>query len=410
MKRILKLLIKTALVLLLLPLMLVFAIFLYATFVNPSAEKTMQEMTEFLEQRKSPGNGFGGEAGLQISDSRYASEKFFWMDSSHLIFRVKATVKAPEDGGKVFIWDVSADTIKPLDSNYAISGFRDNKLYFVRRNEDRSTRAQAPRYDYFSAEIRELEDRWVVESEENYTDKLQLPSEQYELSWVGESFPSFRVKREFREELGVPIHRFKYMWEWGWILRMPKLGEKYWGQSVPEMGFIDLDGKLYADQPGRKVADIIDLPAREFLGLRLVYVAYLDRYWLANTVYGDLSKTRIMGFVDRDGDFSPYLWPDGWLQYFAIPLPTRKGVFWSGIDYRKNKSGSSLKGAFIRGYNGRIHKVIEGAAVAMRMSADGCKVAFFNSLSEEDRSKTSLKIFNACSSIIGNRVIENVKY
>lgn len=408
MKRILTLMFNTAVVLLLLPLMLVFAVFLYAKFVNPGAEKTMEEMTEFLEQRKLPDNGFGGEHGLKITDSGYSSERFFWMDSSHLIFRTNRTASAPKEKMKVLVWDLAVDIIKPLDSDYFISGFRDDKLFFVKRNEVRSKQARAQRYDYFEAEIHELEDIWVVQSEESLTDKQQPPSEQYELTWSGGSLPSFRVKREFREELDLPDHRFKYLWEWGWILRMPRSGPDHWGQSVPEMGFINLGGEIYAEQPGIKVGEMIGLPPREYPDLRIIYIAYLDRYWVANTVYGDLSLTRAMGFVGRDGVFTPYIWPENWPQYSGIPMPTRKGVFWSGKDYRE--SGGIDKGAFIRDSAGLVHKVIQGTAIAIKMSPDGCQVAFFNTLDEKDRSKSSLKNFSVCSSLIENEVVEDVEY
>ena len=71
MKRALRVLFKTVIVLLLLPLILVYGIFLYVKFVNPGAEKTMKETTEFLEQKRSSGNGFGGESGLQRATISY---------------------------------------------------------------------------------------------------------------------------------------------------------------------------------------------------------------------------------------------------------------------------------------------------------------------------------------------------
>jgi len=55
----LRFLFKAALFVLLLPLMVVIAIFLYATFANPGAQQTMEKMTDFLENRRAGGNGFG---------------------------------------------------------------------------------------------------------------------------------------------------------------------------------------------------------------------------------------------------------------------------------------------------------------------------------------------------------------
>ena len=86
MKRIMKILLKTAIVLLLLPLFIVYALFIYAKYINPSAEDTMKEMTEFMERRKLPGNGFGGEEGMIVIDSDYRSEKYFLIDNERQFF------------------------------------------------------------------------------------------------------------------------------------------------------------------------------------------------------------------------------------------------------------------------------------------------------------------------------------
>ena len=308
------------------------------------------------------------------------------------------------------MWDLTTNIIKPLFCDCSINGFRKNELYYSKRSEINGNLRGARGADLFASELLEVADRWILEAEINISDAIEPPSDKYEVFWRSEGRPWFRVRQEFRTDRSVPPHRFRYLSEWGWILRMPKVGPDYWDQSAPEMGFIDLDGEIYSGQPGTKIGDMIDIPAREYPELKVVYVEYLDLYWLANNVYGDLSKTRTMGFVDHEGIFSPYLWPDSWAQYSGIPIPTRKGIFWSGIDYRENNSGNGGNGAFLRDVKGEIHKAIEGSAIAIKMSGDGCQVAFFNTISEQDRSKSSLKIFNACNSKIENEVIEDVKY
>tara|TARA_R110001592_G_scaffold357416_1_gene660686 strand:+ start:275277 stop:276518 length:1242 start_codon:yes stop_codon:yes gene_type:complete len=410
MKRALRVLFKTVIVLLLLPLILVYGIFLYVKFINPGAEQTMKETTEILEQKRSAGNGFGGEPGLQILDSGYRSERFFWMDSDHLIFQTNYNANFAEKSGKVYVWELTTNIIKPLFCDCFIAAFRGERFYFLRRSEDRLNLQGLRGADHFESKLYELEDRWITDGEVNIADALNRPSEKYGVTWSEGSVPAFRVRQEFRNEQGAPDHRVLHLPEWGWILRMPRTGPDYWDQSVPEMGFIDLDGEIYSEQPGTKVGAMIDIPAREYPGLKVIYMEYLDLYWLANNVYGDLSKTRAMGFIDHEGIFSPYLWPDSWGQYYAIPVPTRKGLFWSGLDYRENKSGGGEKGAFIRDFTGQIHEVIEGAAIALKISPDGCQVAFFNTLSEEDRSSSSLKMFNACNSTLENGVISDVEY
>ena len=117
-----------------------------------------------------------------------------------------------------------------------------------------------------------------------------------------------------------------------------------------------------------------------------------------------------MGFIDDKGDLTPYAWPKGWPDYFFIPLPTRKGMFWSGLDHRNISSGPSRKGAFLQGASKKIHKVIQGATTALTLSPDGCFVAFYNNLDDGDQRKSSLKVFDACNSTENDKVLDYVDY
>lgn len=410
MKRFLKFLIKATIVILLLPLFVVFAIFLYGTLVNPEAQRTMEKMTDFLEDRKAGGNGFGGDRGFPIRDTGYNTERFYWMDDDHIVFQTNYSSSNPERDNKVFVWDLQSESFKPVPCDCNILGFREGKIYFARRYEDNPSQYGPRGSHYFSATLQELDDDWIVIDAVNLTDTIRPPSEKYRVGWrVGGQY-TYSVKNEFREDLDSPRHKTRLMPEWGWVLRLPWTGPEFWDQSVPEMGFIDLGGQVYAEQAGTKVGDLPDLPPRQLSSIRVVYVPYLEAYWLAADVNSDVSKTTYLGLINRQGEILPYSWPIHWPTYDSTPLPARKGVFWSGLDYRESSAQHNGYGAFLRDADNRIHKVIQGSTVKLTLSPDGCKIAFYNNLDKRDRSKTSMKVFDACQSTANDEVLRDVTY
>ena len=136
MKRVLKILFKTAIVLLLLPLFVVFGLFIYAQYINPDAEDTMKEMTEFLDKSKLAGNGFGGEEGIRVLDSKLrSSKKFFWIDKENVLFRTDINANGRKDIQRNYVWNTETDSIKPLSVNGPVSCFFNNNLYHAKPSE-----------------------------------------------------------------------------------------------------------------------------------------------------------------------------------------------------------------------------------------------------------------------------------
>lgn len=410
MKRVLKMFFKTAIVLLLLPLIVVFGLFIYAQYINPDAEDTMKEMSEFLEKSKLPGNGFGGEEGMKVIDSGYRSEKYFWLDNERLVFQKSYSAYDSKDVQKTHIWNIRDNLIKPLSCDCSIINFYADRLHYARFSETKTLPNGKKKADRFQATVVELKDQWVLENQVNEEELLGASADRHELAWGIDGKPWFRIRSDLRNDHDVPRHRFLYLWEWGWILRMPWVGPEHWNQTRPEMGFFDIGGNLYFGQPGKKVSDLLSMPAREYPGLKVRYIHFLEKFWLANTVYGDLKRKRIMGFIGRDGIFQELAWEDGWLEYSGIPLPTRKGIFWSGKDFRTTGSNPYFNGAYIKDGKDQIRNVVVGSAISSRLSDDGCKVAFFNTPDEGDRTSASLKVFNVCQSSINAKEMQDANY
>jgi hypothetical protein len=405
----LKIGLATASFLLLFPLIVFCGLFTYGKYMTHVAQERLDAIDVQQERAMKTGNGFGGDPGMEILDSGYRSEKFFWIDDDNLVFETQLMANTPEGIRRQYVWNTRERTIKPLIIEGAISAFYDGKFHYAQFSDTEVLRNGRKKSDRFQSTLKELGDSWVIENRENMEDVLDPPPERYELAWH-EGKPWFYLDPKLRTESDIPKHRFEYMWEWGWILRKPWDGPQYLDQTYPEMGFFDIGGTIYADQEGVKVADLVDLPVNDLVHLVLVYVGFLDKYWLANRFYGGKPKQKFMGFLGRDGKFQEVELLDSWPGYSGIPLPSRKGLFWSGQDYRLVSPSPYDNGAFIRDRDGGIHKAIKGSALRSQLSSDGCRVAFFNPPRPDSRSGASLKIFNVCQSTMDGKELTNVDY
>jgi hypothetical protein len=390
-------------------LFVVFGLFIYGSYFNPDFEQTMKDMTAFLEKTESIGNGFGGETGMNVIDSGYRSKRYFWIDDETLAFQTSYSAYAPKDIQRNYIWNTREDVIKPLVCDCSPIDFYDNYFYYAKFSEKKLRPDGNKKADRFRSTLVELEDRWVLENRLNMEDVLDLPSEQFELSWKVDGKPWFRIKLDSRSDSDSPRHRFLYLWEWGWILRMPSVGPEHWSQTTPQMGFFDIDEEVYFGQSGKKVADLIDLKISNLPSVKVVHVGFLDVYWIANQLGGGTGKEKIQGFIHRDGTIQYGSWLNGWPEYSGIPLPTMKGFFWSGTDYRAVSPSLSDSGAYLKTKDGQVHKIVQGEAITGHMSNDGCVVAFFN-VPRHDHDNGSLKVVNVCKSTVDGKEFQNVDY
>ncbi len=409
MKRPLKILLATAGFLLLFPLIVFCGLLAYGKYMTHVAQERQDAIDVQQEHAMKTGNGFGGDPGMEILDSGYRSETFFWIDDDSLVFQTELTANAPQGIRRHYVWNTRERRIKPLVMEGAISAFYDGKFHHAQFSATEVLANGRKKSDRFQSTLKQLDERWVLENSQNMEDVLDAPPERYVLAWYGGK-PSFYLNPALRTESDVPKHRFEYLWEWGWILRTPWVGPEHVDQAIPEMGFFDIGGKIYADQPGKKVADLAGLPSGDLINLVVVYLAYLDTYWLANEFYGGKPKQKFMAFLGRDGKLRKVGLLDNWAGYSGIPLPTRKGLFWSGQDYRLVSPSPYDNGAFLRDGEGRIHKAIKGSALRSQLSGDGCRIAFLNPPRPDSRSGASLKVFNVCQSTMDGKELTNVDY
>ena len=409
MKKLFTLVFKTTVVLLLLPLFVVFGLFIYAQYVNPGAVDTMKAMTEKLEKSAS-GNGFGGEEGFVVLDSMFkSSKKYFWLDNKNILFRTDFSAYSPKDVQRNYVWNTEEDSIKPLALDGSLSCFFEEKLYYASPSEAKTLPGGSVRAQVYQSELREIDNKWTVESSQNIESIWPRPSEDYDLYWSDECQPQFIEKPDLRSGNRSSAYRIKYASEWGWILRVPRVAPTSPTNKIPKVGLFDLNGEAYFGQRGRKVAGLSPSLSTDLSNLHLTYIGFLDRYLLANKLYGDRAKSKILELVDRNGKFQHIAALDDWLAYTDIPLPTRKGIFWSGKDYRMQNPSPTDTGTFLKDRGGRIHKVARGEAFGGALSSDGCSVAFFNP-PEYGKGKGSLKVLKVCDSKIDDEELQNVDY
>ena len=111
----LKILLKVVIVILLLPLFIVYGIFLYAMYLQHSAEIYKQNLDKSLAELSSTGNGFGGEAGFSIQDSGYRARRiFFWIDNQNIVFVDDSKTDPEKKEQRVYVWNTENNTTKPL--------------------------------------------------------------------------------------------------------------------------------------------------------------------------------------------------------------------------------------------------------------------------------------------------------
>ena len=412
MKRILKLLLKTGIFLLLLPLFIVFGAFIYLKYINPDAVSTMEAMTEFLEQSARNGNGFGGEEGFVVIDSdKQSSSSFFWIDNNNLVLRTDYSAHAVKDIDRNFVWNISTNTTKPLGTNAPLTCIANGRLFHVGvpGNQIRIP-GEKRELEIFQSSLSEQDDKWVVLDSRKVTDIWKPPSEKYEMVWSQECRPWFRGKSGARTDLDTPEYRFTYLPEWGWIYRIPRIGRENVQQPSTKVGFFELREGIYFGQEGRKIEAHIDIPSEDLANLQIIYVGFLDKYWLANRLLNDSAKKKFLAFLDRSGEIKEVDWLAGWPEYSGIPMPTAKGIFWSGKDYRSTNSTVGKYGVFLLDGAGRVETIAEGIALNGKITSDGCNVAFHHSPRNDHGPGRTLKVFKACDSTVNAKELRNVKY
>ena len=185
------------------------------------------------------------------------------------------------------------------------------------------------------------------------------------------------------------------------------MGEDITNYPGLEMGIFDIDGEVYYGQEGKQLNSMDDFFASGVQSIDLVYLHFADKYWLATRLFEQPGENVVMGLIDREGKFNEIKWLSDWPDYYGITVLTRKGLFWSGRDYRLENPGPYDKGAYLQRADGLVYKVVQGQSFDPVLSNDGCSIAFYN-ISRYDRDDGSLKVFRICESDINAKELQNV--
>lgn len=394
---------------LLLPVIAYLALFVYGTYLIESVKMQQRAVDRKMESLKENDNGFGGESGLKVLDSGYYTSSHYWLDQSHVIFVREWLAGEDKYANANFVWDVQDNNIKPIELYGRLLCLRDGEIYFQSDSTEFPQAAtNSSEGGIYLAKIAELDSKWILNDVVNSKDLISPPSDRYRFEWKQNCGYWYRLKREEQSLNEVPEHRFDYFHEWGWILRTPSLGQEG-KQHIPEMGIFDIDKAIYSGQPGVKLADLPPVHDSEINDIQIQYLEYLDKFWLAVYSAEQPEINKSMFLVNRKGEYQEIPWLiKGWKKYNELPLLSRKGLVWEGYDYRLAKTSVYDLAGFID--HGGVHKFVHGNVETMKLSPDGCKVAFSSRFRIDKGPAPSLKVFNICESTINGKELNDVYY
>ena len=404
-----KMILKIVLIILLLPVVALVGLYIYGNVMIYFMEKEQETVRVQQDELYSAGNGFGGDEGMVVVDSGYFSEKFSWLDNDHLIINTVWIGNTDKNEGRLHVWNVASNEIKPVDIYGRLFCARGEDVYFFDGDREReSSEGQARFSNVMRGSLAEDGNVWKFTNVEQLTQIWSSPGERYEFAWSVWCTPWFRVKSELRSEDDLGKYNFRLLPEWDWVMRYPDPDLISYDQSSPEMGFFRIGAEPYFEQSGQKISVLADWSLKEMRSSELRYVDFLDRYWMA-ILSSDLDSVEMMGFVSRDGRFDKWEWSEQWPQYVGMPLPTRKGMFWSGYDFRLADPGRYDTGSFLEDLTGTIHRVTLENGFKHNLSPDGCRVAFYGA-PRHKLGAITLKYFDACRSTLDEKEFEDVEY
>ena len=403
-----KVLLACGIAILVLPVVFYGGLLVYALLNVAEVQQRSADIASEQARLAKAGNGFGGEVGMDVVDSGYLSDKFFWLDNDHLLFKALTTKKIPDIPYPNMVWNLQTGVVKPLIPKLSVKRFHKGKLDYTRTIAGEFQDNGRQKWGSFQATLREHAEHWDIEDEQNFEDIYPAPSDRYELRW-GPDGPRYKVKRDLHIEGDYPVHSAKYLLEWGWILRTPRKSIQAYNQSIPEMGLFAIDDEIYAQQEGKKIVPSVDIDRKVLAYIELAYVAFLDKYWLANRLHGRKSEPLYIGFLNPDGSFQRLKWPDNRSNYDGIPIPTRKGLLWSGLDPGLSEHTMYDSNTYLRVSDQREVKIMKGTSLRLAMTNNGCRVASHN-IARIDKAVVTLKVFNVCQSTMDGKELKDVSY
>jgi hypothetical protein len=400
---------KVTLIILLLPIVGLVSLYLTGVGMSWYLEHQQASVRATQDEISTSGNGFGGEAGMVVVDSGFVSKRFSWLDNDHLVINTEWIGKSDKNEDRLYVWNVASNQIKPVDIYGRLFCARGKDVYFIDGNrKPDATESSGGFSNKMRGDLVEVGSVWKFTDVEQLAEIWSSPDERYEFAWTVLCTPWFRVKPELRSESDLKRYNFKSLPEWGWVMRYPAPDLRNYDLTSPEMGFFGIGAEPYFEQPGQKISELADWSIIELGSSELRYVDFLDRYWMA-VLSSDIDQSKMMGFFSRDGRFQKWEWSEQWPQYVGMPLPTRKGMFWSGDNFRLAAPGRYDTGSFLEDSAGNIHQVTLEYGFKHRLSPDGCRVAFYGAPKHKPAAIT-LKYFDACRSTLNEKEFEDVEY
>lgn len=386
---------------LLLPVVFFCGLYIYGTYMTARIESRQDALDERQEVLSTSGNGLGGEPGMKVIASEHSPDRYFWMDNEHLIFITAYKASAPKDVDRKFIWNVIDNEIKPIELDGAVICFIEGKLYHAKFPDSKALPNDKKNVERFESTLKELNDRWVVENVRDVEKVWPAPSDRFRQSMGRECMPRFELRPEFRAETGEPEFRLHYLPEWNWVLRLPPMGHEFprGNTAETEFGFFEIEEEFYFGQSGIKVADLPDMSAYHINKIKLTYTSHLDSYLLTLSINNSGDEPYV-AILNRDGGLTDVSWVSDWDGYNSHPVLSRKGLVWTGRDYREAIPSIYGAGSFIKLFDNGIHKYVHGSGYDLVLSPNGCVVA------QSNRPKTTsgqrnLIVFDICNSTYG---------
>jgi hypothetical protein len=385
-----------------------FLLYAYGAYLAKQAE----DKDRALDLEIQSGNGFGGEAGMKIIDSEFSTSEFFWIDDDLLLFMIKRPTAENPRNRDNYIWDFTRDEVLPLELDGSASCIRDGYFYFSKIVGRNGLSGEREMIETFRSKLARKGDRWSISKSQNIREVWSDIPDRYEYAWRDghECKIWYYLPHSARLPGEPPRHHFRYLSMWNWIFRFPANRKINPGTALSDFGLFEIGNSPYYGQNGNTIEFLTTVPVEHYDHLVFKYIPFADRYWVASRLSHYPATSKYLAVLNRTGHLSIFNWPDSWKKYRAIPLPTRKGVFWSSYDYRQADPGSNNVGGFLLTQDSSVTKVIHGSADSAAVSPDGCKVAFYNQPKFSGTNNSRLRIFDVCNSSIQGREMIDVQF
>ena len=189
-----RMILKVTLIILLLPIVGLVSLYLTGVGMSWYLEHQQESVRAAQDEISMSGNGFGGEAGMAVVDSGYYTEQFYWLDDDHLVFNKKWIANTDMNDAVIYVWNVAANEIKPVDVYGRMFCALGTNIYFYDGDRERESPANANRFsNAMRGNLIEGAEAWKFENVQELEKIWSVPDERYEFAWARECTPWFRI-------------------------------------------------------------------------------------------------------------------------------------------------------------------------------------------------------------------------